>query len=218
MCHFPFSDHEGIWSIKNKYYSCDVNLLIHQSNASNNDKLKIGASIWYVDCLTSENITERLKQWQNELKSYLNTTESGSEEDQENVEVQLIVAEKFDSEETKSTVTEWSIDHGVEIIDLSEDDEDSAAEEVTVFASNGRKRILEALQTVMWPEMCDTKTDDNNEVTEKDVESFESLFAKLVNFKETAAGLPDEERKKFAEKVALSFYSAIGDQSDDDDI
>ena len=54
------------------------------------------------------------------------------------------------------------------------------------------------------------------EVTEKDVESFENLFAKLVNFKETAAGLPDEERKKFAEQVALSFYSALGEESDED--
>ena len=62
-------------------------------------------------------------------------------------------------------------------------------------------------------------TDTENattEVTEKDVESFENLFAKLVNFKETAAGLPDEERKKFAEQVALSFYSALGEESDED--
>ena len=48
------------------------------------------------------------------------------------------------------------------------------------------------------------------------MESFENLFAKLVNFKETAAGLPDEERKKFAEQVALSFYSALGEESDED--
>ena len=62
-------------------------------------------------------------------------------------------------------------------------------------------------------------TDTENattEVTEKDVESFENLFAKLVNFKETAAGLPDEERKKFAEQVALSFYSALGEESEED--
>ena len=65
------------------------------------------------------------------------------------------------------------------------------------------------------PKFSDTEN-ATTKVTEKDVESFENLFAKLVNFKETAAGLPDEERKKFAEQVALSFYSALGEESEED--
>ena len=226
------TDQNGVWSIKNKYYSCDVNIQVHQqsNNASSQENLKIGASLWYSDNLKSDKVIERLDQWQKELKAYLKINESSEEhsiskEVEEggiiNVEVQLLVVEKFDSDETKSAVTEWSIDHGIELIDFSEDDDeeqDQGVENVTVFASNGRKRIIEALQTVMWPEICDTKTDGNNDdsmPTEKDVESFESLFAKLVNFKETAAGLPDEERKKFAEQVAMSFYNALGENSDD---
>ena len=225
------TDQKGLWSIKNKYYSCDVNIQVHQqsNNASSQENLKIGATLWYSDNLKSDKVIERLDQWQKELKAYLKVKESSEEnssskevEEEEiiNVEVQLLVVEKFDSDETKSAVTEWSIDHGIELIDFSEDDDDEQidAENVTVFASNGRKRIIEALQTVMWPEICDTKTDGNNDdsmPTEKDVESFESLFAKLVNFKETAAGLPDEERKMFAEQVAMSFYNALGENSDD---
>ena len=225
------TDQKGLWSIKNKYYSCDVNIQVHQqsNNASSQENLKIGATLWYSDNLKSDKVIERLDQWQKELKAYLKVKESSEEHSSSkevkeegiiNVEVQLLVVEKFDSDETKSAVTEWSIDHGIELIDFSEDDDDEQidAENVTVFASNGRKRIIEALQTVMWPEICDTKTDGNNDdsmPTEKDVESFESLFAKLVNFKETAAGLPDEERKKFAEQVAMSFYNALGENSDD---
>lgn len=226
-----FKDQTGVWSIKNKYYSCDVNIQVHQqsNNASSQENLKIGATLWYSDNLKSDKVIERLDQWQKELKAYLKVKESSEEHSSSkeveeegiiNVEVQLLVVEKFDSDETKSAVTEWSIDRGIELIDFSEDDDDEQidAENVTVFASNGRKRIIEALQTVMWPEICDTKTDGNNDdsmPTEKDVESFESLFAKLVNFKETAAGLPDEERKKFAEQVAMSFYNALGENSDD---
>jgi len=227
-----FKDQKGVWSIKNKYYSCDVNIQVHQqsNNASSQENLKIGASLWYSDQLKSDKVIEKLDQWQKDLKTYLkikdlseehSSSKEVEEEEGINVEVQLIVVEKFDSEETKSAVTEWSINRGIELIDFSEDDDeqDEDAENVTVFASNGRKRIIEALQTVMWPEICDTtKTDENNDMppSEKDVENFESLFAKLVNFKETAAGLPDEERKKFAEQVAMSFYNALGENSDDD--
>ena len=73
--------------------------------------------------------------------------------------MQLIVVEKFDCEETKTIVTEWSIEHGVEIIDFSEDSEEGN-DQITVFAENGKKRIIEALQTVMWTELCDPDTQE----------------------------------------------------------
>ena len=69
----------------------------------------------------------------------------------------------------------------------------------------------------MWTELIENIGEaDSGATTEKDVEDFEKLFANLVNFKDTASGLPDEERRKFAEKVALSFYSALGDDDDSD--
>ena len=88
----------------------------------------------------------------------------------------------------------------------------SAVEAVKRLA-NGQKHVIEALQTVLWTQWC---TDQDPEASEKDVEDFETLFANLVHFKETAAGLPDEERRKFAEKVAKSFYSALGDDDESD--
>ncbi|XP_022104699.1 alpha- and gamma-adaptin-binding protein p34-like [Acanthaster planci] len=47
-------------------------------------------------------------------------------------------------------------------------------------------------------------------------ESFEELFARMAAMKERAAGLSGEERKKYAEKVAISFWKALG--GDDDEI
>ena len=84
--------------------------------------------------------------------------------------------------------------------------------------------VVEALQTVMWPQLCHSSS-SNNELSEekgqnpneKDVEDFENLFANLVHFKETATGLPDEERRKFAEKVAMSFFNALGEDGEDSD-
>ena len=49
----------------------------------------------------------------------------------------------------------------MEIIDFSEDSEEGN-DQVTVFAENGKKRIIEALQTVMWTELCDPDTQGEN--------------------------------------------------------
>ena len=44
-------------------------------------------------------------------------------------------------------------------ITFSEDSEEGN-DQVTVFAENGKKRIIEALQTVMWTELCDPDTQE----------------------------------------------------------
>ncbi|ESO87611.1 hypothetical protein LOTGIDRAFT_220073 [Lottia gigantea] len=50
----------------------------------------------------------------------------------------------------------------------------------------------------------------------QDEENFEQLFEKLKVMKDKAESLPQSERKAYAEKVAISFWKAIG--GDDDDI
>lgn len=45
--------------------------------------------------------------------------------------------------------------------------------------------------------------------------SFEDLFAKFGAFKATADGLPEDERKKYAEKITLAFWRSIGGDEDD---
>ena len=46
-------------------------------------------------------------------------------------------------------------------------------------------------------------------------ESFEELFDKFRIMKETAQSLPSEERKQYAEKVAIAFWRALGGEEDE---
>jgi len=199
-------ENKWIWSIENKYYSCkvDVHVLNQLRSSSCSEISNIGASIWCTTEAKKDDV-ELLNKWKKDF-------------DLDHVDVQLIVVDSFDSEESKSAMNQWAIKEGVEIIDFSEDEDDSAdREDIQIFASNSQKRIVEALQTVMWTELIENIGEaDSGATTEKDMEDFENLFANLVHFKETASGLPDDERRKFAEKVALSFYSALGDDDDSD--
>ncbi|XP_067936256.1 alpha- and gamma-adaptin-binding protein p34-like isoform X2 [Watersipora subatra] len=63
-------------------------------------------------------------------------------------------------------------------------------------------------------ELTDMLHDDG----EAGVESFEKLFSSLHLMKEKAESLAPEERKSYAEKVALSFWSAIGGSDDEIDL
>ena len=69
----------------------------------------------------------------------------------DHVDVQLVVVDNFESDETRSLINQWAIKEGVEIIDFSEDEEDENSSEnredqVHIFASDSQKRIVEALQ------------------------------------------------------------------------
>jgi len=46
-------------------------------------------------------------------------------------------------------------------------------------------------------------------------DAFEKLFEKLQFMKESAGQMVPEERKKFAEKVTLQFWEAIGGSPDE---
>ncbi len=52
--------------------------------------------------------------------------------------------------------------------------------------------------------------------TESEGESFEEMFAKLHEMKLHASSLPDDQRREYAEKMAIAFWKAMG--QDDDEI
>ena len=54
---------------------------------------------------------------------------------------------------------------------------------------------------------------------EASMDSFEALFSELAVIKAKADNLPLEERRAYAEKIALSFYAAMGggDSEDEED-
>ena len=122
---------------------------------------------------------------------------------------------------------------GVEIIDLNDHEEDDEictslnSNESSEFNENKpltNARVIEALQTVPWTtfersveekseqdEKVDTEVD--NSLAEGD---FEDLMSKLSTFKQKSDELPREERYAFAEKIALSFFSAMGGEDESD--
>lgn len=82
-----------------------------------------------------------------------------------------------------------------------------------------RVDISEFLLEEQWPQKVSKQDDPEGE-------SVEALFAKFSSMKEKASGLHGEERKKYAEKVAIAFWKAMGgaedeiaglDDDDDDD-
>lgn len=48
-------------------------------------------------------------------------------------------------------------------------------------------------------------------------EDFGALFSQLASMREQSSNLQQEDRKAYAEKVALAFYKAIGGGSDDEE-
>ena len=121
------------------------------------------------------------------------------------------------------------------MIDLSEDNDDEdirASEEYEEnIHQNERKepvnkRVIEALQTVPWNafETSVLKNSEQNvEIEDKKDQNvdlidgeFENLMSKLSTFKQKSDDLPREERYAYAEKVALSFFSAMGGDEESD--
>ena len=139
MLKFFLSENKWIWSVKNKYYSCkvDIHILTGQLESSKCSEISnIGAAIWCTTQAKKEDV-ELLTKWKKEFNL-------------DHVDVQLIVVDNFESDETRSLINQWAIKEGVEIIDFSEDEEENSSEnreeQVHIFASDSQKRIVEALQ------------------------------------------------------------------------
>ena len=70
---------------------------------------------------------ELLKKWKHEFNT-------------DHVDVQLIVIDNFDSDESRSLINQWAIKEGVEIIDFSEDEDNDSEnrEDLQIFASDSQ--------------------------------------------------------------------------------
>ena len=88
------------------------------------------------------------------------------------------------------------------------------------------RRVIEALQTVPWTAFekiaekeseRDIKTGSEGDKNLEQVGGdFEDLMSKLSTFKQKSDELPREERYAYAEKIALSFFSAMGGDDESD--
>lgn len=61
-------------------------------------------------------------------------------------------------------------------------------------------------------EHAEGSSSTNQDIAE---ENFETLFAKFADFRARAATLDGDERKKFAQTVAVSFWNALGGDQDE---
>jgi len=188
----------------------------------------------------TEHFIEKLNKWIGSDKQQIKSSSSiienkGSsvlDEEPDSDEVRLVIAESFPSDEIKSAALNWAVNKGVEVIDFNEDENECVTNnsvedtEQKIIKCTSNKRVIEALQTIPWSELEKTiKNDseqDNNAESEKDKDvdlvgrDFEDLMSKLSNFKEKSDELPREDRYAFAEKVALSFFSAMGGDEESD--
>ena len=120
------------------------------------------------------------------------------------------------------------------MIDLSEDNDEEDIRASEEYEENidqkeskdsVNKRVIEALQTVRWNafETSVKNSEQNVEIEDKKDQNvdlidgeFENLMSKLSTFKQKSDDLPREERYAYAEKVALSFFSAMGGDEESD--
>lgn len=107
--------------------------------------------------------------------------------------------------------------HGKKMVD-----EMSKTDEVKHSAQSNPSQENESKTDEGSAQKCSGLTDDESELLrrlgqeEPEEESFEDLFMKLRDMKDHAATLPHDERKSYAEQVAVAFWKAMG--GDDEEI
>ncbi|CAN8005641.1 unnamed protein product [Ixodes hexagonus] len=141
---------------------------------------------------------------------------------------------------SRQQVLEWCIDRGCELIETrpneEDDEEDATGVKRIVEALHAHPwpnlqmkgesdaRATQIVLTVILPLSA---TDSRRPGAQRELElfseamadgddmSFEELFAKFQDMKVEADKLSGEDRKKFAEKVAVQFWRAFGGEEDE---
>merc|ERR1711899_259572 len=118
-------------------------------------------------------------------------------------EVRLVVVEGFSTDEVRTATLNWAINKGVEVIDLSEDNDEEDIRASEEYEENidqkeskdsVNKRVIEALQTVPWNafETSVLKNSEQNVEIEDEKDQnvdvidgeFKNLMSKLSTFKQ----------------------------------
>jgi len=218
-----------VWKVDNKYFTADVDVICAKEGSCEENFTDLQAILFvYPD--TKPEILDNLSNWVPLLEKH-------------EIEIQLLLntsTQPCENEPLHDQIWEWVLNHNVELINSYKDDDE---EEDEGFAEKvGMERVKEALNSHMWPHHVMKETQPTNghvtqngvnsdngdvwdgvhdaEFAERDMNggaSFEQLFANFQLMKDKAQSLPDEQRKDYAEKVALAFWSAMGGSDDEDD-
>lgn len=213
------------WSIETKYYTATIH--IHTTSAS------VSA---YEDA--TDNIHGLILLFSPNQKASLDLAAKWIEKC--NCEVVLVVCKRCPANAdpegvSRQQVLEWCLERACELIETEPNEEDDEED------ATGVKRIVEALHAHPWPNLCMKDSSRPSGTTDRapdlaagdagqacrDLElfseamadgediSFEELFAKFKDMKVEADKLSGEDRKKFAEKVAVQFWRAFGGEEDE---
>ncbi|KAH8039694.1 hypothetical protein HPB51_008287 [Rhipicephalus microplus] len=222
----PVDVSEGVkafpWAVETKYYTATIYL--HTTSASVVDYDDSAENIHGLIVLFNPNQKDTLEQADKWI-------------DKCRCDVVLLVCGRCPSaaepQGKQQQVLEWCVERSCELIETQPNDEDDEED------ATGVRRIVEALHAHPWPQLemkgkenhkhlsvnltkkffiaasTDLKLFSEAMATDGDDVSFEELFAKFKDMKVQADKLSGEERKKFAEKVAIQFWRAFGGEEDE---
>lgn len=210
-------------NLKTKYYTASVNLKHYKySDLSEQRFDETEALILYCEG-TQESLNKAEKVWQS------------AKENEPAVCLFIIDSTKdikeHECEVSRTEIMSWCLSNHFELVEcdeVTEDDGSDGDESGGIVDIVGKARILEALKSHTWstmellepPPLMSNKSQNNQEKKtqrthsaslEESADSFEALFSELAVIKAKADNLPTEgEKRAFAEKMALSFYAAMG--------
>lgn len=221
----PLLNNTSSLSFNNKYFTVDIELHFSK-DVPVEEVLDTAEAIIYVFEVVNEDALKALEG----LKKFDSFLEDQSPE------IKLLFCPAVSAEMEQVLLT-WCMEHYFELVqipgsnkNITPDDDDDE----TLFEEKyGYDRVLQALECHMWPYRVnkEDKTEKEEEfsdfvsnsaqtssalneledmMNDEDGDSFEEMFANMARMKEVAGQLPDEERKKFAEKVAMSFWRSLG--------
>ncbi|XP_064087238.1 alpha- and gamma-adaptin-binding protein p34-like isoform X2 [Macrobrachium nipponense] len=204
--------HSWPWKIKNKYYTADIHISCVECLESHKERVLTTCEALIVYCDSHEATSlENL----NSLLESLGGFEP---------EVQMLVCDTCSADDdslglSRLKAQQWCISNRWELIELNKIEEEDSGHEDDFPESWGFQRIRQALHAHTWSNL-EMKEDGLNSSTLEEYfdtgdGDFEKLFSSFEQMKRTAASLPLEHRRDYAEKVAISFWKAIGGPEDE---
>jgi len=195
------------WNIHTKYYSASVDvyplngeMLAKESNVSSLKPLGdiCEALILLVDS-TQKSSFENLKHWSEFISEY-------------SPSILLCVDQASKANESFQEIEQWCFSNSIEFVptdnSIPVEGENWPGDKV------GWDRVKEALEANMWPNLVPKNKDQGLDKIEstmealdlEDLDSFALDWKDLSKMREDSLQMPDEQRRAFAAKVALSFF------------
>ncbi|XP_019869079.2 alpha- and gamma-adaptin-binding protein p34-like [Aethina tumida] len=207
------------WIIDTKYYKATVNIIgideMYKRTPEFNEN--VDAVIIHMDSNKESGLVD-LNLWDDLIKEC-------------EPEIKLLISNYCtnDTKITKTNALRWCLKHEFELIELYPTVDNTHTDEEIIKEKFGVDRIIEALQTHMWPNLEMKQNDkipsskkipkevqENVEGTDQDgTDDFTELFSQFHMMKDSFQSMPANQRKKYAEDMVTAFWKAIGGEEEE---